>query len=413
MAVSIRLRGKHVVWVLLCAFAAFILIDYFRTHARPMTQSEAPPEVEVARVEQENVPICGRWVGTLDGFVNANVKAQVTGYLLRQDYKEGSFVSKGQVLFEIDPRPFQAALDQAEGQLAQGKAQLAQDEAQLAVAEANQVKSQLEVDKYAPLAQAEAASQQDLDNATQTNLANKAQVQAAKAAIQVAKAQMQTAQAAVEAARINLDFTRLIAPVDGIAGTAQMQVGDLVSPNSPPVTTVSTVDPIRVYFNVSEQEYLDLNRRYPTEAGWGREHKHMPLQLTLADGTVYPHEGRVYFADRQVDQNTGTIRIAGLFPNPGNILRPGGYGQVRACTDVRKDALLVPQRAVLELQGDYQVAVVRADNRVMIEPVKVGERFGDLWIINEGLKKGERVVVEGVQKVHSGMEVVPKPFVKG
>lgn len=356
-----------------------------------------PPEVEVVQVEQKDVPIYGEWIGSLDGFVNADVKAQVSGYLIQQAYQEGSFVKKGQLLFQIDPRPFQAALDQA-------KAQLAQTEAQLATAEANQLQAQLNVDKYTPLAKEQAASQQDLDNAVQTNLAAKATVLNYKAAIEAA-------QAAVETAQINLGFTHLVAPIDGIAGIAQLQVGALVNPSSPPVTTVSTVDPIKVYFTVSEQEYLEFNRWYPSAAAIANQEKKMPLQLILADGTTYSHEGSVYFADRAVDLGTGTIRIAGLFPNPGNILRPGGYGKVRAPVRTQPGALLVPQRAVSELQGSYQVAVVDDQNKVSVRTVKVGDRAGSDWIILDGLKAGERVVAEGVQKVAPGAQVNPKPYV--
>jgi len=351
----------------------------------------APADVEVVQVEQREIPIYGEWIGTLDGFTNADVRAQVTGYLLRQGYLEGAFVRKGQLLFEIDPRPFQASLDQAEGQLAQAKAALAN-------AQAVQGRTELDVNRYAPLAKEQAASQQDLDNAVQ------------KATVATAVAQIKSAEAAVETAKINVDFTRLIAPIDGIAGQAQLQVGALVNPSSGPVTSVSTVDPIKVYFTVSESEYLDWNRRFPTENTREAARKSLRLELILADGTTYTHEGSVYFADRQVNQSTGAIRIAGLFPNPGNILRPGGYGKVRAAIRVKEDALLVPQRAVSELQGGYQVAVVDAESKVSIRPVKVGDRVSNQWIITEGLKQGERVIAEGVQKVRTGMLVNPKPF---
>lgn len=359
-------------------------------------QPGGTPDVEVAQVEQRDVPIYGEWIGTLDGLTNADVRAQVTGYLLRQGYQEGAFVRKGQLLFEIDPRPFQAALDQAQGQLAQATATLAN-------AEAVQGRTQLDVERYAPLAKEQAASQQDLDNAVQNNLA-------AKATVETAKAQIKTYEAAVETAKINLEFTRLVSPIDGIAGQAQLQVGALVSPASGPVTSVSTVDPIKTYFTVSEPEYLDFHRRYPTEATLEVARKALHLQLILADGTIYPREGTFYFADRQVDQSTGAIRIAGLFPNPGNILRPGGYGRVRAAIRVQKDALLVPQRAVSQLQGSYQVAIVDSQNKVSIRPVQVANQVGNQWIVSDGLKAGERVIAEGVQKVRPGMQVNPKPF---
>ena len=355
------------------------------------------PDVEVVQVEQKDVPIFGEWIGTLDGFTNADVRAQVTGYLLRQGYQEGAFVKQGQLLFEIDPRPFRAALDQAEGQLAQARANLAN-------AAAVQGRTQLDVERYTPLVKEQAASQQDLDNAVQNNLA-------AKATVATAEAQIKTDEAAVETAEINLDFTRLIAPIDGIAGQAQLQVGALVNPSSGPVTSVSTVDPIKVYFTVSESEYLDWNKRFPTETSRVAADKSLRLQLILADGSTYPRDGTFYFADRQVNVGTGSIRIAGLFPNPGNILRPGGYGRVRTAVRVQKDALLIPQRAVSELQGAYQVAVVDGENKVSIRTVKVGDRVGSLWIIADGLKPGERVVAEGVQKVRPGAQVKPKPYV--
>src|SRR5262249_625900 len=289
--------------------------------------------------------------------------------------------------------------------------------AQLAVAQANQGKAQLDEERYIPLAKQQAITQQDLDNATQGNLAAKAQVQAARAGVETARAHIQAANAAVQAAaaavetaRVNLGFTRLTAPIDGIAGVAQLQVGALVSPSSGTITTVSTLDPIKVYFTVSESQYLDFNRRFPTQASRDAEKARLPLELILADGTVYPHEGRVSFADRQVNLTTGAIRIASLFPNPGSILRPGGYARVRAPMRVHNGALLVPQRAVTELQGGYQVAVVDGDNKVSIRAVKVGDRVAAMWIITDGLKPGERVIAEGVQKARPGMQVNPKPF---
>lgn len=361
-------------------------------------QAAAPsaPEVEVVDVQLKDVPIYGEWIGTLDGFTNADVRAQVTGYLLRQGYQEGALVKKGQLLFEIDPRPFQAALDQAAGQLAQAKATLAN-------AQAVQGRTELDVNRYTPLAREQAASQQDLDNAVQNNLA-------AKATVATAQAQIKSAEAALETARINLDFTRLVAPIDGIAGQALLQVGALASPASGPVTSVSTVDPIKVYFTVSEPEYLSFHKRYPTENTLEAARKNLHLQLILADGTTYPQEGTFYFTDRQVDPTTGAIRIAALFTNPGNILRPGGYGRVRATVRVQNDALLVPQRAVSELQGSYQVAVVDGESKVNIRTIQVGPQVGNQWIVLSGLKPGERVVAEGVQKVRAGMQVKPKAF---
>jgi membrane fusion protein (multidrug efflux system) len=390
-------KGKLLLGGAIGLVAVAIAVGVMRPKPASGTGAESPPEVAVAQVEQKDVPIYGEWIGTLDGFVNADVRGQVTGYLLRQDYQEGALVRKGQLLFEIDPRPFQAVLDQAEGQLAQATAQLAN-------AEAVQRRTELDVDRYIPLAREQAASQQDLDNAVQNNLA-------AKATVATAQAQIKTAEAAVETAKINLDFTRLVAPIDGIAGQAQLQVGALINPSSGPVTSVSTVDPIKVYFTVSEAEYLDFNRRFPTESTRQAEFKRMPLDLILADGTTYAHQGIVSFADREVNQGTGAIRIAGLFPNPGNILRPGGYAKVRAASKIQKDALLIPQRAVTEVQGGYQVAVVDDENKVSIRAVKVSDRVGTQWIVEEGLKGGERVVVEGGMKVGPGMQVNAKPFV--
>ena len=354
-----------------------------------------PPEVEVVQVEQKDVPIWNEWVGTLEGFVNAQIKPQVTGYLVRQTYQEGSFVKKGQLLFEIDPRTFQAALDQA-------KAQRANAEGQLAQAEANQVKAQLDVNRYTPLAKEQAVSQQDLDNAVQGNVAAQAQVRAAKAQIDAARAQM-------DAAQLNLSFTRIVSLIDGIVGVAQAQIGDLVGPTSL-LTTVSTLDPIKVYFPVSERGYLDYVKENPDAAKRAAQESQLALELVLADGSHYPNKGTFSFADRQVDVKTGTLRLQGLFPNPGNILRPGQFARVRAVTKTRRGALLVPQRAVTELQGGYQVAVVGKDNKIEIRPVKVGERIGPQWIIDTGLKPGERVVVEGVQRVKAGMTVNPKPL---
>ena len=392
---KLRLKRKLLLETVIFLASLFLLATTGCSKRKVEAQAAAS-EVEVVPVVQKDVPVYGEWIGTLDGFVNADVRAQVAGYLLRQGYQEGAFVKKGQPLFEIDPRPFQAALDQAQGQLAQATAQLAN-------AEAVQGRTELDVNRYTPLAREQAASQQDLDNAIQNNLA-------ARAVVATAKGQIKTAEAAVETAKINLDFTRLVAPIDGIAGQAQLQVGALVNPSSGPVTSVSTVDPIKVYFTVSEREYLDWNKRFPTETSRLAADKGLRLELILADGSTYPHDGTFYFADRQVNQSTGAIRIAGLFPNPGNILRPGGYGKVRTAVRVQRDALLVPQRAVSELQGGYQVAAIDGENRVSVRAVMVGDRVGTNWIIADGLKRGERVVAEGVQKVRPGMQVNPKPF---
>jgi RND family efflux transporter MFP subunit len=400
----------------LIVIAAIVLINVVRGKSVAAATPPPPPEVQVAAVEQRDVPVQHEWVGTLNGLVNAAINAQVTGYLLRQDYAEGSLVHKGQLLFEIDARPFQAAVDQAAGQLAQAKAQVAQAQAglvqaqaQLVSAEANQRKSQLDEEKYAPLFDQQAVTRQDLDNSVETNQSNKAQVGAARAQVETSKAQIEaagaavkTAEATLETANVNLGFTRLTSLIDGIAGAATVQVGNLVTLSSPAVTTVSTLDPVKAVFTVSEQEYLSLARADKLH--------HLQLKLILADGSMHPHDGRFSFADRQVDPNTGSIQMTALFSNPGNILRPGQYALVRAVTGEDKGALLVPQPAVTELQGGYEVDVVGADNRVATRPVEVGDRLGTMWVISKGLKPGDRVVVEGQQKLRPGNQVQPKPF---
>ncbi|HVF90003.1 MAG TPA: efflux RND transporter periplasmic adaptor subunit [Blastocatellia bacterium] len=384
--------------------------------AKGNQQPVSAPEVEVVKVEQKDVSLYSEWIGTLDGMVNAEIKSQMSGYLLSKHYEEGSFVKKGQLLFQIDPKPFQAALDQAkgdlakaEGQLAQASGQLAQANAQLLTAEANQGKTQQDVDRYTSLVERGVITKQVFDNAVQTNLAAQAQIKVANAGIQTAKAAISSARATVDAsksavdrARLNLDFTRITSPIDGIAGIAKAQVGNLVGPAGEALTTVSTVDPIKVYFTLSEQEYLNSNKHSLAQ--------NLELEMVLADGATYPHKGRFFVADREVDAKTGTIRLAGVFPNPGNALRPGQYARLRAVTSRQESALIIPQRAVTELQGSYQVAVVGPDNRVEIRPVRLGERVGPMVIINEGLKAGESVIAEGAQKVKAGTTVSSKPF---
>jgi len=386
------LRHSLVVGGVVGLIVIVLIVGAMRPKHASGAGTAAPPEVMVAQVEQKDVDLYSEWIGTLAGEVNANVQAQVSGYLLRRNYQEGSSVRKGQLLFEIDPRPFQAALDQAEGQLAQATAQLAN-------AEAVQLRNQLDVERYTPLAKEQAASQQDLDNANQNYLA-------AKATVATDKAQIKSAEAAVETAKLNLGFTQISSPVNGIADVARAQVGDLVSSSSGTLTTVSTLDPIRDYFTVSEQDYLQLKKQFS-----GSDRQRWKLQLILADGTTYPHEGVFYFAGRAVDQNTGSIQLAALFPNPGNVLRPGQYGKVRAVVRTEKGSLLVPQAAVAELQGKYQVVVVGQDDKIAIRTVKVGDRIGTTWIIQDGLKPGERVVAQGQQALRPGTTVQPKPFV--
>ncbi len=335
------------------------------------------PTVEVTNVVQKDVPVYVEWVGTSDGFINAVIRAQVQGYLIKQSYSEGDFVKKGQLLFEIDPRPFQAAVDQAKGTLAISEAQWANAKANLK--------------RVKPLAAENAVSQKDLDDAV--------------ASEQSFRAQTQANQAALEKAQLDLSFTKIVSLIDGIAGIAKTQVGDLVGPNqAEELTTVSKIDPIKVYINVSEQEYLKASQM---------KHANLEkavLDLILTDGSTYPHKGKFFIADRQVDVKTGTIKVACLFRNPAHLLRPGQFTKVKALLGTRKNALLVPQRAVSELQGTYQVAVVGADNKVDIRPVNVAEKSGVLWVIEKGLKPGERVVAEGVQKVRQGMPVHVKPF---
>jgi len=338
-------------------------------------------------------------VASLDGFVNANIQPQVSGYLLRQNYREGSFVKKDQVLFEIDARPFQAALDQARGQLAQAKGQLAQAQAQLELANIN-------VNRDQPLAQARAIPKSQLDNDVQAR-------EQGKAAVETAKAAIQSADAAVETAELNLGFTKVRSLIDGIAGIASTQIGNLVSQTSV-LTTVSQVNPIKVYFPISEQEYLRLSGRLDSKApDLLRAASRVPLEMTLANGSIYPRQGRIIFADRQVDTQTGTIRMVGEFSNPGNVLRPGQFARIRAMTGYNRGALLIPQRAVIEVQGRYQVAVVGPDNKVAVRNVQAGDRVGDMWIIASGLAPNDRVISEGTSKVRDGMVVNPQPDTSG
>jgi membrane fusion protein (multidrug efflux system) len=341
-----------------------------------------PPTVEVAEVKQQDVPIYHEWIGTLDGLVNAQIRAQVTGYLQTQNYTEGDPVKKGDLLFQIDPRPFEAELDRTKGQLAQAEAQLG--------------KTELDVKRFTPLATTKAISQEELDDAVQAQLAAAAAVASAKAA--------------VEQAQLNLGFTKIVSPIDGIPGIARAQIGDLVGPSTGEFTTVSTLDPIKLYYYVTEQAYINFTRLFSDEAVRNERARQLELQLIFADGSVYPREGRIYAVDRQINPATGALRVAALFPNPGNALRPGQFARVRVKFDTRKGALLVPQRAVSELQGAYQVAIVGNENKVHIQPVKTGERTRSEWIIEDGLKPGDRVVVEGLQKVREGTTVNPQPF---
>ena len=365
-------------------FAAVLLLSLMAAacgkgdvHASP----PPAPEVRVAPVIQLDVPVYSDWVATLDGYVNAEIRPQVSGYIAKQNYKEGSLVRRGQVLFEIDPRPFQAALDRAKGDLAQAQAQLG--------------KSTLDVKRDTPLAEARAIAQSQLDNEIQAKLG--------------AQAAVETDQAAIEQAKLNLEWTKIISLVDGIAGIAQVQIGNLVGPNSV-LTSVSQVDPIKAYFPISEQAYV-----LAQEQSNSLSTKHAvsffgnSLDLILTDGRTYPRKGKILLADRQVDPNTGTIRIVAAFPNPGNVLRPGQYGRVHVETNMKKGALLIPQSAVAQSQGSYQVAVVDSNHKVSMRAVKPGETLGTLWVIDEGLKPGEQIVVEGLAKLKEGTLVALKP----
>ncbi len=348
--------------------------------------SPPPPVVEVADVIQKDVPVVHEWVGTTEGLVNATIRAQVSGYLIKQDYKEGDLVKKGQVLFEIDPRPFQAALDQAQGALAQMEAQYANAKANL--------------DRIRPLAEENAVSKKDLDDAIAAERSALAAVTADKAA--------------VEKARLDLGYTKITSLIDGLAGIAKAQVGDLVGPaQSTELTTVSTIDPIKVYYTINVQTFTDFVKRFSSGPEAAKQARKLMIELYMQDGSLYPHKGRWYAIDREVNPRTGTLKAEVLFPNPTYLLRPGMFVTVRVYVGAKKGALLIPQRAVTELQGRYVIAVVNTDNTVSIRPVKAGQQVGSFQVIDEGLTPGERVIAEGALKVREGMHVNPKPFIAG
>lgn len=385
-------------WLSLASSSALILAAAFITGCattQASTGNEKPMAlpVSVVKVRQADIPLNGEWVGTLDGYVNAQIQPQVSGYLIRQNYREGAAVGKDEVLFQIDPRPFQAAVDQAAAEVGRAKGQLAQAEAQQGLAQIN-------LKRDTPLAQARAIAQSQLDN-------DKQQAAQADATVVAAKAAVGSAEAALTTAKLNLGFTQVRSLIGGVAGQATTQVGNLVSPQSV-LTSVSQLDPIKVYFSISDAEYLALTSR-ARQAGEDllKSNSDIPLTLTLADGTPYPYKGHIAFVDRQMNQQTGAIRIAASFPNPGNVLRPGQFGRVSAATEMRRGALLVPQAAVQELQGMEQIYVAGSDNRVRVVNVKLGPQSGSDWIIENGLKPGDRVITDNVQKLRDGSLVSP------
>ncbi|HEY2107490.1 MAG TPA: efflux RND transporter periplasmic adaptor subunit [Candidatus Binataceae bacterium] len=371
----------HREWLIppvVAALAATIAIVLTGCHKAAPIPPPPIAEVAVTTVVRKDVPVYSNWVGTTEGFVNAQIHPQISGYLLKQAYQEGDHVRQEQLLFQIDEREYKAALDQALGDLAQKQADLKKNQQDLA--------------RYKPLLADQVISRQDFDHVDQSTHASAAAVQAA--------------QAAVESARLNLGWTRVQSPIDGVAGIAKAQVGDLVSPTTL-LTTVSQLDPIKVTFPISEREYLHFAQKIKEHQEKGVSKGEPSLEMILADGSVYPQPGHFYIANREVNVQTGTIKIEGLFPNHDYILRPGLYAKIRSATEVVPNALLVPQQAILETQGQYQVAVVGADNRVSMRTVTPGKSYGDLKVIEQGITPGERVVTEGVQKVTDGMEVRP------
>lgn len=354
-----------------------------------------PPTVQVATIQQRDVALTSEWIATMDGFVNSQIQPHVTGYLIKQNYREGSVVHKGELLFEIDPRPFQAALDQSKAQLVQAQAQVVQSQAALA-------KAQQDVTRDTPLAEAKAIAQSEMDNDLQAK-------NGAAAAVAASQASVGAAKATVEQSELNLSYTKIVSLVDGVAGIALAQVGDLVSPTTL-LTSVSQVDPIKVYFPMGEQDYLKAQKiRIAGKSGQVLPLQGVALTLLLADGSTYPSSGKVLWTDRQVDTSTGTIRVAAAFPNPSGVLRPGEYGRVRAVTENRHNAILVPQAGVTELQGTYQAAIVGADNKVTVQNIQVGSQVGSDWIVNQGVNAGDRVIVGGMQYARPGATVTPVP----
>jgi membrane fusion protein (multidrug efflux system) len=338
--------------------------------------SPPPPGVTVATVVQKDVPVRQEWVGTTTGNINADIRPKVEGFLLKRLYAEGSYVKKGQLMFQLDPRQAQASVEQAEGKLAQANAARSQ--------------AQIDVKRYTPLVAEKAVSQAELDKAHSMELAATAQVEAS--------------QAVLDNSKLNLGWTRVVSPISGIAGIAKVNIGDLITPESV-MATISSVDPIYVDFSIAEQDYLRFVKDKADRAG-----RKNNLELFLGDGSLFPRRGRVLLVNREVESRTGTIQVRAEFPNPGNVLRPGQYARIRAVTSEQKNALLIPQRALAELQGIYQVGVVDSDNKVAIRTVKTGPQFGDMWVIEAGLQPGDKVVVDGLQRLKDGMTVAPTPF---
>jgi RND family efflux transporter MFP subunit len=338
------------------------------------------PEVLVTVATPKDVPDVRESVATLDGLVNATITPRVSGHIISQDYKEGTAVKKGDPLFQIDPRPFEQALAQAK--------------ATLEKAQATQLKADQDQKRALELFSRKVTSEQERDTALQAAAASKGDTEAD--------------QAAVKSAELNLEYTKITAPIDGIAGFVTAQVGDLVGPSSGPLTTISQVDPIKAVVTAGEQAFTEFVTRYPDPAKREERLRNFEFELILGNGAVYPQKGKFYALDRNIDARTGSIRFEVTFPNPGNLLRPGQFGRVRVVYDTRKGALLVPEEAVTELQGNYQVAVVGDDNKASIRPVKVGQHFGGMWEITEGLRPGERVIVQGAQKVQEGTAVTAK-----
>jgi len=349
---------------------------------KPAEVAPNAPEVLVTTVQPRDVPRILERVATLDGFINANINAQVSGYIVSRDYREGSVVKKGDLLFRIDSRPFDAALAQAKANLAR--------------AQATQAKADADEKRAIDLFNNKVTSPQERDTALQAAAA--------------ARADTQADEAAVEQAELNLAYTRIIAPIDGIAGIATAQVGDLVSPTSGPLTTISQIDPIKAIVTTGEGPFTDFISRHPEPNERQRYVNSLVFDLILGNGSVYPQKGKFYALDRSLDIRTGSIRYEVTFPNPENGLRPGQFGKVRFVADMKKGALVIPQEAVSELQGSYQVFVVDKDNKANVQPVEMGERMGPMWEVLKGLKPGDKVIVQGIQKVRPGISVTVKDW---